>query len=236
MIEHYYNELLKVRNGFKHIEKVSTLNNRKCDIKKALKLIIDNNMEHLLTPSLNLYLVTLSIYNGEDNKNFSEELYNQLVSLIDPGKRYITLVSFIRNITSGFNGEGRLHITNDGSFVSTRSLANEFESRLYDKFRSTCYKVGANNPMTLEDYNIMTVMFRIIMGYCLINNKDDYDCLSKKVIDNYKDIIDELMLHGIFKEPNDDSVNYGFRYEYKLEELSIYITNRLENDYQKEIR
>ena len=44
MIEHYYNELLKVRNGFKHIEKVSTLNNRKCDIKKALKLIIDNKI------------------------------------------------------------------------------------------------------------------------------------------------------------------------------------------------
>ena len=90
--------------------------------------------------------------------------------------------------------------------------------------------------MTSDDYNLMTVMFRIIMGYCLINNKDDYDCLSKKVIDNYKDIIDELMLQGIFKEPNDDNFHYGFRYEYKLEELSIYITNRLENDYQKEIR
>ena len=98
MIEHYYNELLKVRNGFKHIEKVSTLNNRNYNIRKALKLIIDNNMEHLLTTAFNYYLITSSIYSEEDNKNFSEELYNHLVSLIDPGKRYETLVSFIRSI------------------------------------------------------------------------------------------------------------------------------------------
>lgn len=237
MIEYYYNELLKTRNSFKNIKKAKSLNDDKYDIKEVLKLIIDNHMEHLLTPSMNYYLIASSIYLQDIKISFSEILYNKILALTDSIKRYEILVSFIRNMTIGFINNNNLRISSNGKEISTIILANEFERHLYTRFRSSCYIVGANNTMKMEDYNVLAAIFRIIVGYCLINNKDDFDLLSKKVIDNYQDIIDELILQGIIKNPyTEDNSELSSRYFYKMEELSVYIINKFQNDYQKEIR
>ena len=119
-IDYYYNELLNTRNNFREISDIDDISNDKFDIKEALRKVVELNLDHLLTPSFNYYLITNSIKEGH-GYNFSGMLYQKLLFIIYPETCFYLLPQYISFITTGPSNPQVYAIDKDGEVIRPTS-------------------------------------------------------------------------------------------------------------------
>ncbi len=215
-VNYYYKEIIDRKNSVYGLEHIKY---NELDTKEVLKVIIESNDEHLLTPAFIYYLVC----NAE--KGNMPELLQKLTN--DNTKLYLYqdyLAEIYRN------------------FPLFSQLLNKYELEIYKEFDKTSHYsyaltniVGVNHA-SYKDLNLLGNIIRIMTAYVIVNNKEAYEIEKyiKPYFDNLFEKIEELLLQGVIKDA-DTIYNARIVYIYVYEDLIDYILGKMD-DNQKEIR
>lgn len=236
--ELYYQKLIDIINNLYFYKPIKSLSNKFVNNKEAIKSVLDNNLEYLLTDGFLYFLIANSL--GIDKVNFRNVLNLSLNSLNDINKLYSFYVEYIDYI--GFpslNFKQKYHFYNyDLSYkpiVINKMLSND-EKKVYSNYELFITRICTDRRFGNKEYIILKKIFQIIASFTLINKRvEEYNSFVEPYIINYEKKFEELEMNGLFI----DRGYLTFRdYGYLLNDndLISYIVNSLDNKEKKLIR
>ncbi len=211
-VNYYFNKiiyyLIKIKGDNKvYYEDTKLYDNIESSIKNNIKMLINDNKDHLLTDSFIYYLVSISL---SSHRGFSREVIEILERLNMQGDNNVIIFCLFDYASRLFVNEHDREYNSLPHFMreidNIKLLFTDLEKKLYEEVKDYNYEfqfyfsdMGYDNTINSEKVHNITT--GIILSSALLHQDfDEFDRLMTNYMDDPINVTEKLVLNGLVRK------------------------------------